>query len=434
MNQEALDAALDRVLGADGRRKIEICRVGEGAAEDLAAFARELGCRSALALFDANTWAVGGDGVCSALSAAGIGISRKDLGAKPIEASASLGEEVAAACEGVDACVAIGSGTICDLAKFAGDALGKPALLYATAPSMNGYTSGIVAIRLRGLKRTLPCVPAKGVFAEPAVVASAPQPMLAAGVGDYLSKCSASADWRAAHFLRGEPYDEEALRFYEGTLDRVLASVEGVGRGEAMAVAEVFEALLLSGLSMLAAGTSSPASGGEHLISHFLDMKAAIRGTPHDLHGAQVGVATIHCLGLWEQILAVDPHDVDLDALVRDRAPDGQIEESILTDWGSHAEEVLGQWREKAVGPDALQVELRRFRDENERFREEVEKDLLPADEVRAAVRAAGGPVEPGELHISQEEYAGALTRARFIRNRFTVLDLSSELFPGEAL
>ena len=34
----------------------------------------------------------------------------------------------------------------------------------------------------------------------------------------------------------------------------------------------------LSGLSMTMAGTSAPASGGEHLISHTIDMVSAVEG------------------------------------------------------------------------------------------------------------------------------------------------------------
>ena len=159
---------------------------------------------------------------------------------------------------------------------------------------------------MRGLKRTVPCRPAIGIFADPHVVATAPQRMLAAGVGDFLSKCSASADWRVAHLLRGEPYDQNALRFYEGIMDGVLDAADRVGRAEPDAVALVLEALLLSGLSMLVAGSSAPASGGEHLISHYLDMKHALYGAENDLHGTQTGVATVYCLRLWEHVLALD--------------------------------------------------------------------------------------------------------------------------------
>ena len=59
------------------------------------------------------------------------------------------------------------------------------------------------------------------------------------------------------------------------------------------ALEALFHGLLLTGAAMTMAETSSPASGGEHLISHTLDMMSFIDGKPHDLHGRQVGVGTI---------------------------------------------------------------------------------------------------------------------------------------------
>ena len=45
--------------------------------------------------------------------------------------------------------IAVGSGTINDLAKFSAAQQGKRCAVFATAPSMNGYTSVNVAITMR---------------------------------------------------------------------------------------------------------------------------------------------------------------------------------------------------------------------------------------------------------------------------------------------
>ncbi|MFO7975628.1 MAG: iron-containing alcohol dehydrogenase [Candidatus Hydrogenedentota bacterium] len=408
---------------------IQACHVGTDAADRLAVFASERLGHSCLIVADENTLAVGGDKVISALDAAGKHIIHKTYGPDPLDATEELGDEVAAAGQEVDFFVAVGSGTLCDLAKHAGTKLGKPALLYATAVSMNGYTSGITALKVRGLKRTTPCTPAMGVFADPEVVATAPQRMAAAGVADFLSKCSSASDWRTAHLLRNEYYSPKAMEFYEGTVEKMLETAPGVGRAEPEALAVALEALLLSGLSMLAAGSSSPASGGEHLLSHYLDMKSALYGSPHDLHGAQVGVGTIHCLGLWEQILSLDPDALEPDALVEVQPSDDEIRAWTEEDWGpAVAAEVLAQWREKALPPDKLREEIARFTSKFQALQEGVWRDYVPSDTVAWAIRAAGGPVTAEELDAPTEEFEKAVKRARFIRNRFTVLDLAAEL------
>ena len=408
---------------------IKACHVGTDAAERLAAFASDHLGHSCLVVADENTLAVGGDKVLSALASAGKRITQKTYGPDPLDATEELGNEVASAGQDMDFFVAIGSGTLCDLAKHAGTVLAKPAVLYATAVSMNGYTSGITALKVRGLKRTTPCTPAMAVFADPEVVATAPQRMAAAGVADFLSKCSSASDWRTAHLLRNEYYSPKAMAFYEGTVAEVLDAAPGVGRAEPEALAVALEALLLSGLSMLAAGSSSPASGGEHLLSHYLDMKSALYGSPHDLHGAQVGVGTVHCLGLWKLILSLEPGTLDADALVAAHPDDAEIKAWIEEDWGpAVAAEVMAQWHEKALPPEKLRDEIVRFKAQFEPLREGVRQDYLPPDIVAAAIKAAGGPVTADELDAPTAEFEKAIKRARFIRNRFTVLDLAAEL------
>lgn len=429
MHAETLNTALDKVRTKDGRRRIEACYVGENAAVRMARWLSERSLRRVLLVADANTLAAAGEVAGRALRNEGIAAIQHAYGAETLEASDALGSEVAAAAEGQDAIVAIGSGTLCDLAKYAGGKLGKPAVLFATAASMNGYTSGIVALKVRGLKRTIPCTPAAAVFADPEVVAAAPQRLAAAGVADYLSKCSASADWRAAHLLRGEYFDPEALQFYEGWLDRIVQGAAAVGRGDSQAVADALVALLLSGLSMLQAGSSSPASGGEHLVSHYLDMWSAVYGTPHDLHGAQVGVATVDCLRLWEKLQALEPATIDAAALVK-AAPDAsRIQAWIAEDWPEPVRsEVAAQWAGKARHGEALRQELAFLKDRHRDLAAAVQPELLPSIVVAHAIEAAGGPVDPASLAAPADVYARGLRRARFIRNRFTVLDLAAEV------
>jgi glycerol-1-phosphate dehydrogenase [NAD(P)+] len=422
-------ALIERTYASMPRLPVAACHIGIDAAAGLAELARSRCGAAGLVVSDAHTRKAAAASVLESLSHAGMQLTEHIFEDDHLDATEALGDAVAAAGTNVDFLVGVGSGTICDLVKHAGTKLKRPVLLYATAASMNGYTSGITAIKVRGLKRTVSCAPALGVFANPEVIAAAPPRMAAAGVGDFLSKCSAGADWRTAHFLRGEYYDENALRFYDGALENVLANSERVGRGEPEAVAVTLEALLLSGLSMLMAGSSSPASGGEHLISHYLDMKQALYGTPHDLHGVQVGVATVHCLRLWERVLATDTGAKDIDALLDAQPTDEDVRAWAWEDWGPDvSQEVLAQWRQKSRPRDALRRELQKFRDDIPALREAVGRDLLPAGRVADAIRAAGGPTEPEGMNAPLEEYRKALVRARFIRNRFTVLDLAAEL------
>lgn len=407
---------------------IKDCYVGRGAADKLAAYAAKHCGKRALLVADENTHAAAGASVYEALLAVGKDVTEVVYGRDPLDATDELGDEVANAGRRADFIVGVGSGSIGDLAKYAGYQLTVPVLLCATAASMNGYTSAIVALKVRGLKRTLPCAPAEAVFADPAVAAAAPQRMTAAGVADFLSKCSSSTDWRAAHLLHDVYYCDRPREFFDGTQDRLLEACPAIGRAEPEALQIALECLMLSGCSMVVAGSSAPASGGEHLISHYIDMKAALNGTPHDFHGTQVGVATVHCLKLWERILQLDPADIDIDARIAALPRPEDVAATIDADWGAIAMEVHEQWNAKMRSPDTLRAEIERFRELLPALGTELSRDLLPAATVAEAIEACGGPVRPEDLNAPLDEYANALTRARYIRDRFTVLDLAADL------
>lgn len=425
----SLGTSFDCECGEHHELPIEACYVGERAAAKLAEFAHGRCGGKALVVSDENTRRVAGERLLGALSQAGIDVTEKVYPGDEIEATQERADEVAAAGAACDFYVAVGAGTLSDLAKAAGSAQKKPVLLYPTAASMNGYTSAIVALKVRGLKRTLPCQPATGIFADPEVVATAPQRMVAAGVADFMSKCSSSADWRATHILRGGYYCHRPREFNEGIQEKILANGPAIGRGEAEAVKLVLEALLLSGFGMVIAGSSAPASGGEHLISHFIDMKDALHHGGHDLHGIQVGVATVYTLGLWEQILSLDTTKLDAKALAAAHPSDAEIKEWVFEEWGDTVgQEVWEQWQQKTLSREALEAEIEHIKEKLPLLRSVLTHDLLPPGIVARCIEECGGPTLPEGLHVPQEEYAKALKHARYLRNRFTVLDMAAEL------
>ncbi len=424
----SLGTSFDCTCGVRHSLPIKACYVGTEAAAKLAEYAQAHCGTSGFVVSDENTRAASGEAPFEELTRRGKSLREFVFGADPVDATDSVGDELRDLAEGSDFIVAIGSGSLCDLAKYAGDKLQIPVLLYPTAASMNGYTSAIVALKVRGLKRTIPCTPAEAIFANPEIAATAPQRMVAAGVADFLSKCSSSTDWRMAHLLHGGYFCERPREFFEGTQEAILKAAPDIGKGNPEAVGVALEALLLSGCSMVIAGSSAPASGGEHLISHYLDMKSALYGTSHDLHGTQVGVATVHCLGLWEKILALDPRELDAEALLAAQPEPSLIDSAIDADWGAVAPEVHEQWNEKRVSDDQLRAEIKQFRELAPRLQQELAVDLLPAETVAEAIEQCGGPSSPEGLHVPMEEYQNALTRARYIRNRFTVLDLAAHL------
>jgi len=298
----------------------------------------------------------------------------------------------------------------------------------ATAPSMNGYTSAIAAVMSKGVKRTVECHQPLAVIADLDILCRAPGDLVAAGLGDLESKPTASADFRLAGFVRGDYYCPAPEKVVLNAEARVAEAAAAIGKLEPEAIALLTEALLLSGISMKLAGTSSPASGGEHLISHFWDMTAPDEDRVEGWHGAQVGVATIVTASLYESLRELDPAGLDVERLVAAQTPKETLLERVGERHGRRAGEVAREFSKKLLDADELRDELGRIIGGWDELWAELQKTLRPSSEVRAILSAAGAPVSMKELGLTPGHLQRAYPAAREIRGRFTVLDLAAEL------
>jgi len=97
-------------------------------------------------------------------------------------------------------------------------------------------------------------------------------------------------------------YSEYAAALSEMAAQLVEDGIEKVASGTEEGVRLVVKALISSGVAMSIAGTSRPASGGEHKFSHWLDANS---DNPA-LHGEQCGLGSIVTMylhgGDWEKI------------------------------------------------------------------------------------------------------------------------------------
>ncbi len=198
--------------------------------------------------------------------------------------------------------LAVGSGTMNDVAKYAGHLSGIPCGVFATAPSMDGFTSGVAALIEDGFKITRPAQTVRDVLIDTEVLASAPRIMLGAGVGDIFAKYCCLADWRLSARLTGEEYNEEAADMMGSALRACADSVPDLIAGGKRGAEKLMDALLVSGYAMVVAGSSRPASGAEHHMSHFLEMDFLRRGERIPLHGVKVGLGTAVSLYLYHTL------------------------------------------------------------------------------------------------------------------------------------
>jgi glycerol-1-phosphate dehydrogenase [NAD(P)+] len=149
----------------------------------------------------------------------------------------------------------------------------------------------------------------EAIIADTDILATAPDIMLQAGLGDMLAKYISVCEWRISHLVYGDPYCEEIAGMVRSCLRRIVDQSDGLMRRDPEALKSVLEGLVISGISMAFAEISRPASGLEHYFSHLWEMQALQRGKPSDLHGIQVGVGTLIVLWIYEHMLATEAVD-----------------------------------------------------------------------------------------------------------------------------
>lgn len=378
-------------------------------------------------VFDDNTFAAAGVPVIEALTAAGWTPRELRLPADCHTDEGTLGT-VQRGLNNASAAVAVGAGTINDLTKLATTEAGIPYVVVPTAPSMNGFTSRVGAVLIDGVKRTLPATPPSAVVADLDVLVHAPQDMIAAGLADLQARRCAATDWRMASFLRDEYFcsvPSEMMRDAETRCQRQAAAMR---RRDPDALQTLVAALLLSGFSMVIAGSSAPVSGGEHLLSHFWEMTRHAAGKATLLHGLQVGVGTLLSATLHTRLREWDPTTFSLaeraaaypswdDEVAAIRSVYGPLTDAVVAEYAAKYE----PWERKE---EQLKRILSAWPDLTRRL-----APLLPDfARTRSTLRAVGAPVTAAELGLSDEEVLLALRWARCLRARYTVLDLAWDL------
>ena len=270
---------------------------GPGVLEQIPAIIAELDIpERGLIVCDKNTLEIAGNQVIEYLEAGGHPMQKVEIsGANIMEL-----ERVESHSDEVDFLVGVGGGRPIDLAKQAGFNKDIPFISIPTAASHDGFGSARASIRQDGRKTSMQAIPPIAVVADTTIITKAPKRLLAAGVGDIISNQTAVLDWR----LEGPKadYSEYAAALSEMAAQLVEDGIEKVASGTEEGVRLVVKALISSGVAMSIAGTSRPASGGEHKFSHWLDANC---DTPA-LHGEQCGLGSIVTMHLhggdWQKI------------------------------------------------------------------------------------------------------------------------------------
>ena len=313
----------------------------------------------------------------------------------------------------VDVIIAVGSGTVHDVARFSAHERGIRFVSCPTGASVDGFCSTVAAMTWHGFKKTLPAVAPDFVIADTDIIIKAPVELVRSGVGDILAKYTALADWKMANILTGEYYCERIAEITRQAADDVVSSLDGINSGDPEAYERVTYALVMSGIAMQMMGNSRPASGSEHHVSHLIEMgPSSLDVRFQALHGEKTGVGSIVAVREYKRLAAtadisshVRPYAAVPDEVIRDYFG-GRLADSIITE---NEQDCLS-----ALTPQAL----------TERW-PEVRKivDSLPsADEIYGMLEKIGAKRTLEEIGVTDSDTDAILRYSPLVRNRLTLM------------
>jgi len=358
----------------------------------------------------------------------------------------------ASAAAGAGCVITVGSGTVTDIGKAAAPGA-APLIAVQTATSVNGYADPFSVLLRRGVKRTTPSRWPDALIIDPGVLADAPPELNRAGAGDMMAMFTATADWYLASAVRGEtqdagapdddrpgdpPYHPAVADLVRSRGPRLLDLAAGLGSGpDDGALSELAALLTLSGIAMGVAGSTAPASGMEHAVSHLLEMAATAADRPGgadhgNLHGTQVGVAAVVAARTWARVLArIEDGGLDREPVLPD--PDA-VRDLLVKEFssvdpsGAMAAECFADYARKLrrLAPAGTSP-LSSLGAAWPAHRRVLEKLLIGPAELTAALRAAGLPTRFRDLADPVDDATArwAVANCARQRQRFGVADLA---------
>lgn len=187
----------------------------------------------------------------------------------------------------IHAIVAIGGGKVIDYCKYIGFILQLPIISIPTSISNDGFASPGASLLINGKRKSQKAKTPYGVIIDTEIIRNSPTHYTYSGIGDLISKYTAIYDWKLSFRATQEPVNDFAVLISKNAVE-VMVNYKTKDINDLEFLRLICGCLVMSGVAMEVSGSSRPASGSEHLISHAYDMIAK----KPSLHGLQVGVAT----------------------------------------------------------------------------------------------------------------------------------------------
>lgn len=406
--------------------------IGRGALDRLPDTLRALGFGRAYLVADVNTWDAAGRAAADRLTASGFSFTSFVLpDTELVPDEKAVGALLLHMPQDADLVLAVGAGTINDLCKYVSRLRGLDYVIFATAPSMDGFVSAGAALIVDHVKVTYDAQAPVAVIGDTQILAQAPMEMITAGLGDMLGKYTCLLDWKLAHLITGEYYCDHVEGMVRTALRTMLDQSGRIRDRDPEVIGSVTEALVLTGIAMKFVGNSRPASGCEHHMSHYWEMKFLMEGKKAILHGTKVGVATVAALRMYRMLAQTlgELPDFDFSGAAARPFDRAAWETQIRDVFGDAAEGIIAL--EDRTQKNDMQARNQRLQTIEKKLKEilwAIRHDLPPVEEVENLLLSLDAPVHPEQIGVSLTEVREAVLYAKEVRDRYTLLQLLWDL------
>lgn len=178
-------------------------------------------------------------------------------------------DDLAASITEADAVIGIGGGSAIDTAKWIHWRRDIPLVQVPTLPSVDACFTRMVALRERGTVVYEGDAVPEVVLVDFEVMAAAPPPLLAAGIGDVLSCHTARFDWALAAAAGHEPaWDDDAAAASLRYVDALSHLAPALSRSEDLGLLQLMECLRDIGWRCRQLGHARFEEGSEHFFAY----------------------------------------------------------------------------------------------------------------------------------------------------------------------
>ena len=401
--------------------------IGEGAIGRIPSVLKELGYTKVYMVADKNTYKAAGAAIEEVLNKEAFAYKAIVLDEEElVPDEETLGRIFVAYPQDADVILGVGTGTINDLCKFVSYQLRMDYIICASAPSMDGFVSVGSALMLDHVKTTVDAHSPVAVIGDTDVLAQAPMNMITAGLGDILGKYTCLMDWKLAQMINGEYYCEEVVDMVKDSVETVVSQGEAMKRRDKQAVQAVMEALVLTGMAMYFVGNSRPASGCEHHMSHFWEMRFLMEGKKPILHGTKVGIGMVTAVKMYHMLAE---EQVDF-AAARAKERDYQAWEAKIRQCYFTAADGIIKVEEKSRKND-IAARNRRLDVIEEKWgliQKTIKEELPEVEEVERLLDSLDAPSNPDQIGLSLELVEQGVQVAKEVRDRYTLLQILWDL------